>query len=99
MDTTVVAHRADTIAVLYFSVVFFGGLFKIKHSWIIPPGFLIADLLTQHLAGVPWWSLRYNEGPFIIFCDLIAGFLLLSFSFLCRKCFDWLREARPLTPP
>lgn len=95
IDTAVVAHRADTIAILYLSAIFLAGLFKIRHAWIIPHGFLIADILTQHFAGVPWWSLRANEGPFIVFCDLIAGLLLLSFSFLCRKCLDWLRESKP----
>ena len=91
IDTSVVAHIADNIATFFWLVVVLAGLFKLKYSWVIPPGFFIADVLTQHLAGVPWWTLRQNEGPFIFFGDLVVGFLLLAFGFLCRQCFEWLR--------
>jgi hypothetical protein len=91
IDASIVAHRADNIAVLFCSIVLLAGVLKLKYAWAIPPGFFVADGLTQHLAGVPWWSLRENEGPFIVFGDLIIGFLLLGFGFLCRKCFEWLK--------
>jgi hypothetical protein len=31
---------------------------RIKRLWILPPRIMLADLLTQHLRGAPWWSLR-----------------------------------------
>jgi hypothetical protein len=55
---------------------------------------MLADLMTQHLGGVPWWSLRENEGPIIILVDLFAGFALLSLALLCRISFEWLGESK-----
>jgi hypothetical protein len=58
---------------------------------------MIADLMTQHLGGVPLWSLKANEGPIIIAFDLGAGFMLLSLAYVLRICFDsWRSKARTL---
>jgi hypothetical protein len=62
--------------------------------WLIPPGIMLANLMTQHLGGVPWWSLRENEGPIIILVDLISGFILLGIAVVFRTCFEWLRDSR-----
>jgi hypothetical protein len=95
VDVSVIAHREHLTGAICASVVLLAGLLEFRWSWIIPPGFVIADIITQHLAGVPWWSLRYNEGPILIFFDLIEGFILLTFGYLLRKCFEWLRSHTP----
>jgi hypothetical protein len=91
INAEIVARRADRTAFLYFAIVMLAGVLKIRFTWIVPPTFLFVDLVTQHLAGVPWWTLRLNEGPILVFCDLVVGLLLLGFGHLCRNCFDWLR--------
>jgi hypothetical protein len=94
IDAAVFAHRQLLFEIWSISAIFISVLLRIKRPWLIPPGIMLADLITQHLGGVPWWSLRENEGPIIILVELIAGFILLGLAFLCRMCFEWLRESK-----
>src|SRR5215472_1290580 len=36
------------------------GLFELRLGWLVPIALTIADVLTMHLAGVAWWSIREN---------------------------------------
>ena len=88
----VIAHRQLIFEIWSISAIFFSVFLRIKNPWLIPPGIMLADLMTQHLGGVPWWSVRENEGPIIILVDLIAGFILLGLAFLFRIGFEALRD-------
>jgi hypothetical protein len=92
-DAAVLAHRQLIFEIWPISAIFFSVFLRIKRPWLIPPGIMLADLMTQHLGGVPWWSLRENEGPIIILVELIAGFILLGLAFLARMGFEWLRDS------
>jgi len=93
-DAAVLAHRQFIFEIWSVSTIFFSVFLRVKRTWLIPPGIMLADLMTQHLGGVPWWSLRENEGPIIILVELIAGFTLLCLAFLCRMSFEWLHESK-----
>ena len=45
---------------------FLAGVFPVKRGWLVPVVTVLALLATQPLGGVAWWSLRENEGPFIL---------------------------------
>jgi hypothetical protein len=94
LSDAVLAHRIFFFRTWSISTIFFSVFLRIKRPWLIPLGIMLADLVTQHLGGVPWWSLRVNEGPIIIFFGLTAGFTLLSLAFLCRMSFEWLRDTK-----
>jgi hypothetical protein len=94
LSDAILAHRTLLFEIWSVSAIFVSVFLRIKRPWLIPPGIMLADLMTQHLGGVPWWSLRENEGPIIIVVGLIAGFTLLSLAFLCRMSFEWLRESK-----
>src|SRR5258705_1917964 len=92
IDAAVLAHRQLIFEIWSISAIFFSVFLRIKRPWLIPLGIMLADLMTQHLGGVPWWSLRENEGPIIILVELTAGFILLGLAFLSRMCSEWLCE-------
>jgi hypothetical protein len=94
IDAAVLAHRASIFEIWSISAIFLSAFLKFKKFWLIPLGIMIADLMTQHLGGVTWQSLRDNEGPFIILIDLVAGFVLLGLGILSRMCFEWLSDRR-----
>jgi hypothetical protein len=60
------------IAVWYWLLIapFLAGAFPIKKGWLVPFGVVIALIATQPLGGVALWSLRENEGPFILLLGL-----------------------------
>jgi hypothetical protein len=94
LSDAILTRRVLFFDIWFISVICFSVFLRIKRPWFIPLGMMLADLMTQHLGGVPWWSLRENEGPIIILVGLIAGFALLSLAFLCRISFEWLRESK-----
>jgi hypothetical protein len=53
------------------------GAFPMKRGWLVPIVVLGSLLATQPLGGVAWWSLRENEGPFI----LLLGVPLMAVCF------------------
>jgi hypothetical protein len=97
LSDAVLEHRVLFFDIWSISVIFISVFLKIKRPWLIPLGIMLADLMTQHLGGVPWWSIRLNEGPIIIVVELIAGFILLGLAYLFRICFDsWRSKAGTL---
>jgi hypothetical protein len=94
LDAGVLAHRELLFDIWSVSAIFFSVFLRIRRPWLIPLGIMIADLMTQHLGGVTWQSLRDNEGPFIILFDLVAGFTLLVLAFFLRMGFERLRDSR-----
>jgi hypothetical protein len=49
---------------------FLAGVYPIKKGWLVPVVVVLALIATQPLGGVAWWSLRDNEGPFILLFGL-----------------------------
>jgi hypothetical protein len=68
-------------------------------TWFIPIVIAAADIATQHLAGVPWWDIRNNEGPVIGLVDLAVGFASLALGLFIRFAIHWLlhRKFSPST--
>jgi len=86
-----VADQRQTVLTSWLlSAAFLAGMFKIKQSWLVPFGIVIAHILTQHLGGVAWWSVRGNEGPIIFLIGMPVGFGALVIGYCCRFAFDWL---------
>jgi hypothetical protein len=88
LSDAVLVHRVLFFDIWSISVIFISVFLEIESPWLIPLGIMLADLMTQHLGGVPWWSLWLNEAPIIILVELIAGFVLLGLAYLFRICFD-----------
>ena len=63
---------------------FVAGALPIKNGWLVPIVVVVALLATQPLGGVAWWSLRANEGPFIIILGLPVTALCFGFGFVTR---------------
>ncbi len=49
---------------------FLAGALRVKRGWLVPVVAILALAATQPLGGVAWWSLRENEGPFILLLGL-----------------------------
>ena len=99
LSDAVLARRELLFEIWSISAIFLSVFLRIKTPELIPLGIMLADLMTQHLGGVPWWSLKVNEGPIIIAFDLGAGFMLLSLAYVLRICFDsWRSKTRTLRP-
>lgn len=65
--------RNDVVVIAWAAVAaFLGGLLAVRRSWLLPLGIVTAILISQPLGGVAWWSLRENEGPFIVVFGLPA---------------------------
>jgi hypothetical protein len=87
--------RADVLTYWFLSISILAGLLKIHRPWLVPLGIVLAELLTQHLGGVAWWSLRDNEGPMILIIGLSCGFGALAVGFCCRLAFDLIGRRNP----
>jgi len=57
VNDAILAHRVLLFEIWSISAIAFSVFLRIKRPWLIPPGIMLADLMTQHLGGVPWWSL------------------------------------------
>ena len=68
-----------------------------RRAWLVPVGATIADLLTQHFAGVPWWDVWNNEWPAIVMVGLLMGFTSLAVGLLLRWIARWLLRNRQQT--
>jgi hypothetical protein len=64
---------------------FLAGLFALWKGWLVPIFVVLALLATQPLGGVTWWSLRDNEGPFILALGLPAAGVCFGFGYLVHK--------------
>ena len=81
--------RSNIFLAWLFGTSFLFGLFRVRGGWVAPPLIALGDCLTQHIGGVPWWSLLGNEGPFILAIDSFVGLTGLALggcaSFLVKK--------------
>jgi hypothetical protein len=77
----------DLFVVWFLSVSFAAGAFWFRKMWLLPLGLTLADLGTQHLGGVAWWSLRENEGPVILFAGLFFGYAALAIGVVVHLLF------------
>jgi hypothetical protein len=92
VSDAVVDQRQTVLTCWLVSMSFLAGLFTIKRPWLVPFGVVVAHILTQHLGGVAWWSVRGNEGPVIFFIGMPVSFFALVMGCSCRFAFDWLRH-------
>jgi len=77
-----VSVRAEIPVSLWLLVApFLAGAFPMKQGWLVPVVVVVALIATQPLGGVAWWSLRENEGPFI----LVLGLPLTAVCFLIGR--------------
>ena len=63
---------------------FLAGAFPVKKGWLVPLVVVLALIATQPLGGVAWWSLRENEGPFILLLGLPVTAVCFGFGCLTR---------------
>ena len=60
------------------------GLLALRNGWLVPICAVLALPITQPLGGVAWWSLRDNEGPFILYVGLLAAMACFGIGHLIR---------------
>ena len=94
-DDAIVARDANLLTVWLLGASCLAGLLRLKRSWLVPVGITIADIATQHLGGVPWQSLRGNEGPMLLILGLGTGVFSLLLGQCARSIFGsvWTRLA------
>jgi hypothetical protein len=80
------------LAVWLLFAPFAAGILGLRRSWLVPVCVVLGFLATQPLGGVEWWSLRDNEGPFILmYCAPLAlacfgaGHLIRLAAILARR--------------
>ena len=61
---------------------FLAGLFAVRKGWLVPICVVLALLATQSIGGVAWWSLRENEGPFILIFGLLTTAICFGIGYL-----------------
>ena len=54
------------VTVWFFIAPLLAGLLALRGGWLVPVWVVFTLLATQRLGGVVWWSLRDDEGPFIL---------------------------------
>jgi hypothetical protein len=72
------------VALWLLAAPFLAGVAAIKRGWIVPLCVVFALLVTQPLGGVAWWSLRLNEGPFILAFGLPLTFACFGIGCIVR---------------
>ena len=98
-DDAIVARDANALTVWFLGTSCLAGLLRWKRSWLVPVGITIADIATQHLGGVAWWSLRDNEGPVLLILGLVSGAFLLLLGIGVRSMIDSLWAMLPGNQP
>ena len=69
------------------------GFARIPFGWTVLISMSVIDFLTQHyFGGVPWWSLKNNEAPFILLFDTCLSFAALSIGVGFRLALTKLNE-------
>ena len=80
-----VAKGGEPLAfALVFAAPFLAGLFALRRGWLVPICVVVALLVTQPLGCVEWWSLRDNEGPFILIFGFPAAFVCFGLGYVIR---------------
>lgn len=64
---------------------FLAGVFALRKGWLVPICVVVALVATQPIGGVDWWSLRENEGPFILNFGLPTTALCFVVGYLVHK--------------
>lgn len=72
---------------------FLAGAFRLRKGWLVPICVVLALLVTQPLGGVALWSLRENEGPFILLLGLPVTGACFSLGCLVHALVTFLRGA------
>jgi hypothetical protein len=80
----------------FITTTFIATLLRIRRGWTVPFGILFAFIATQHLGGLPWWSLRDNEGPTILLVGIPVSLMTLTIGFLVRESVPWIRRLAQL---
>jgi hypothetical protein len=73
---------------------FLAGLLGLRRSWLVPIGITMADIATQPIGGVSFFSLVNNEGPMMLLVGLTFGIPALSAGLLFRMISRWLQGRR-----
>jgi hypothetical protein len=87
-NDAIVGHDSVVFMVWFLGASCMAGLLRWKRSWIVPVGITIADIATQHLGGVPWWSLKDNEGPVLLIVGVVSGVFSLLLGMCVRSVID-----------
>jgi uncharacterized protein YybS (DUF2232 family) len=80
------------VSVWLLTAPFLAGLLALKKGWLVPVFVVFALVLTQHLGGVAWWSLRENEGPFILILGFPVTAVCFGIGYLIRTIVVFLRR-------
>jgi hypothetical protein len=80
----VTAKGEGPVAVWLLIAPFLAGVFGLRRGWLVPLFVVLALLVTQPLGGVPWWSLRDNEGPIILLFGLPVTATCFGIGFVVR---------------
>lgn len=81
-----ISDGGDVVLTVWLLIApFLAGLFALRRGWLVPVGMVLALLITQPLGGVAWWSLRENEGPFILILGLPTCAACFAFGQLVRS--------------
>ena len=78
---------------------FLAGLLALRRGWLVPICVVLALLVTQSIGGVAWWSLRENEGPFILIFGLPTTAVGFGIGYLIHKAGEMVVGRRPMTSP
>ena len=73
-------ERAIAAIIIFLSFSIIAGILRPRLYWLVPVGITTADVISMHLAGVPWWSVKGNEGPALYIFEAPVGYLALIFG-------------------
>ena len=92
------AERGLAFYIIFVLSSFLAGLFQIRLGWMVPIALTIADILTMHLAGVAWWSIRNNEGPVFLIFDLLIGTIVMTVGLGINMLVNRRKSRQPISP-
>jgi hypothetical protein len=92
-------HASEILTIWFVVATTIAGFFSIRKYWLVPVVITLAHASTQPLGGVPFWSLKPNEGPMIVLLGLGAGVLALAVGAIVRILFDLFADRFPLHTP
>jgi hypothetical protein len=78
------------VAIWLLLAPFLAGALAVRKGWLVPPLVVLVFLISQPLGGVAWWSLRENEGPFILMFGLPITMACFVLGFLLRAAAEFI---------
>jgi hypothetical protein len=85
-----VVVSAETPVMIWLLIApFLAGALAVRKGWLVPVGVVLVLIATQSIGGVAWWSLRENEGPFIILFGTPVTFLCFWAGYMMRAVVRW----------